>query len=277
MAKQTVNIGGSPNDGTGDPIRDAFNKVNQNFDEVYSSYNPTGTITVGNSSVNSVVSNTGGFITSTNTTVNTSTVANTTVIRIGNTTANATVNSTVISIVGSSTLGTASINTISIAMGNSTVNSSLTQNTLSINASAVIGGAIVNSSAVYLGNSTINWTANSSRLTIREANVSTNTFTIGSGSSGSSVGSSNFANGYTRLPNGLLYQYGFISAVNSTANVTTFSAVGGVAFVNLFSVSASSNTVNTYVAVVAANSTAIVLQGNNGAIATGVYWTAIGK
>lgn len=277
MAKQTVNIGAAPNDGTGDPIRDAFNKVNQNFDEVYSSYSATGAISIGNSSVNSVVSNTGGFITSTNTTVNTSTVANTTVIRIGNTTANATVNSTVISIVGSSTLGTASINTISIAMGNSTVNSSLTQNTLSINASAVIGGAIVNTTAMYLGNSTVNWTANSSRITIREANVSTNTFTIGSGSTGSSVGSSNFANGYTRLPNGLLYQYGFIAAVNSTANVTTFSTVGGVAFVNLFSVSASSNTVNTYVAVVAANSTAIVLQGNNGTIATGVYWTAIGK
>lgn len=277
MAKQTVNIGAAPNDGTGDPIRDAFNKVNQNFDEVYSSYNPTGTITVGNSSANSVVSNTGGFTTSTNTTVNTSTVVNTSIIRIGNSTANSTVNSTVISIVGSSTLGTTTINTISIRMGNSTVNSSLTQNTLSINASADIGGAVVNSTAIYLGNSTVNWSANSSRLTIREANVSTNTFTIGSGSSGSSVGSSNFANGYTRLPNGLLYQYGFIAAVNSTANVTTFSSVGGVAFANIFSASASSNTVNTYVAIVAANATAIVLQGNNGAIATGVYWTAIGR
>ena len=273
MAKQTVFIGGSPNDGTGDPIRDAFNKVNQNFDEVYSSYTATGAISIGNTSVNSVVSNTGGFVTSTNTTVNTSTVANTTVIRIGNTAANATVNSTQISIFGNSSLGNATINTISINLGNSSVNSSLTQNTLSINASAVIGGVLANSTTVYLGNATVNWTANSSRISIREANVTTNTFSLGS----SSVGSSNFANGYTRLPNGLLYQYGFIAAVNSTANVTTFSAVGGVAFTNLFSASASSNTVNTYVAIVGANSTAIILQGNNGTISTGVYWTAIGK
>ena len=36
MAKQTVNIGAAANDGTGDPIRDAFDKLNQNFDEVSS-------------------------------------------------------------------------------------------------------------------------------------------------------------------------------------------------------------------------------------------------
>jgi len=35
MAKQTINIGASVNDGTGDPLRTAFDKVNDNFDEVY--------------------------------------------------------------------------------------------------------------------------------------------------------------------------------------------------------------------------------------------------
>lgn len=35
MAKQTVNIGTVANDGTGDPLRTAFNKLNQNFDELY--------------------------------------------------------------------------------------------------------------------------------------------------------------------------------------------------------------------------------------------------
>ena len=35
MAKQTVNIGTNQDDGTGDVLRDAFNKINQNFDEVY--------------------------------------------------------------------------------------------------------------------------------------------------------------------------------------------------------------------------------------------------
>ena len=36
MAQSFVNLGGQPNDGTGDSIRDAFNKVNNNFIEVYS-------------------------------------------------------------------------------------------------------------------------------------------------------------------------------------------------------------------------------------------------
>jgi hypothetical protein len=35
MAKQTINIGSVANDGTGDPLRTAFDKVNQNFTELY--------------------------------------------------------------------------------------------------------------------------------------------------------------------------------------------------------------------------------------------------
>jgi hypothetical protein len=35
MAKQIINIGTSPNDGTGDPLRTAFQKTNENFDELY--------------------------------------------------------------------------------------------------------------------------------------------------------------------------------------------------------------------------------------------------
>ena len=35
MAKQVINIGTAANDGTGDPLRDAFDKVNDNFTELY--------------------------------------------------------------------------------------------------------------------------------------------------------------------------------------------------------------------------------------------------
>lgn len=35
MSKQTVNIGTVANDGTGDTLRDAFDKLNDNFDETY--------------------------------------------------------------------------------------------------------------------------------------------------------------------------------------------------------------------------------------------------
>lgn len=35
MAKQTINVGTSPNKGDGDPLRTAFTKINNNFNEVY--------------------------------------------------------------------------------------------------------------------------------------------------------------------------------------------------------------------------------------------------
>ena len=35
MAKQTINIGTTANDGTGDPLRTAMIKVNDNFNEIY--------------------------------------------------------------------------------------------------------------------------------------------------------------------------------------------------------------------------------------------------
>ena len=35
MAKQTINLGTSANKGDSDPLRTAFDKVNDNFDELY--------------------------------------------------------------------------------------------------------------------------------------------------------------------------------------------------------------------------------------------------
>lgn len=53
MAQQTINIGTSPNDGLGDPLRTAFAKCNDNFSELYSRFQtsvPTTAIgTVGDS------------------------------------------------------------------------------------------------------------------------------------------------------------------------------------------------------------------------------------
>jgi len=48
MAQETINVGTTANDGTGDGLRDAFVKVNDNFDEVYSNIStkaPKGDIT----------------------------------------------------------------------------------------------------------------------------------------------------------------------------------------------------------------------------------------
>lgn len=35
MAQKQINIGSSPNRGDGDPLRTAFGKINDNFDELY--------------------------------------------------------------------------------------------------------------------------------------------------------------------------------------------------------------------------------------------------
>lgn len=43
MAKQTIDIGSAANDGTGDPLRTAFDKCNNNFDELYDGYSTIGT------------------------------------------------------------------------------------------------------------------------------------------------------------------------------------------------------------------------------------------
>ena len=44
MARQAINIGSSANDGTGDPLRTAFDKINDNFVELYGSDNDIKTL-----------------------------------------------------------------------------------------------------------------------------------------------------------------------------------------------------------------------------------------
>jgi len=44
MARQSINIGSSANDGTGDPLRTAFDKINDNFVELYGSDNDINTL-----------------------------------------------------------------------------------------------------------------------------------------------------------------------------------------------------------------------------------------
>lgn len=66
MSQQIINLGATPNDGTGDPLRTAFTKINSNFTEIYgnvasSSYrftNNTMSTTAGNIEIDSFSGNT---------------------------------------------------------------------------------------------------------------------------------------------------------------------------------------------------------------------------
>ena len=58
MARQTINIGTTANDGTGDPLRTAFDKINDNFAELYGADNNLNTLDA-NLDVNGYVITTG--------------------------------------------------------------------------------------------------------------------------------------------------------------------------------------------------------------------------
>ena len=68
MAKQTINIGTTANDGTGDPLRTAFDKVNDNFTELYN--DDAGDVNSVNAGTGISVDQTTGAVTVTNSSPN---------------------------------------------------------------------------------------------------------------------------------------------------------------------------------------------------------------
>ena len=59
MSQQTINIGSAANDGTGDPLRTAFDKINDNFNEVYDKLGGSGlsNITLTGSTITNTITN----------------------------------------------------------------------------------------------------------------------------------------------------------------------------------------------------------------------------
>lgn len=63
MAKQVIGIGTTPNDGTGDTIRSGGDKINDNFDEIYTLLGTGTALTTGLSATSSVVTLVGPTVT----------------------------------------------------------------------------------------------------------------------------------------------------------------------------------------------------------------------
>lgn len=255
MTRQTINIGTTPNDGTGDPIRDAFDKTNQNFVELYSAPISNTSLTVGNSTVNS-------FLTEVS-------------VKTGNSTVNAVVNTSVL-VISNSTLfssltrdvltvsNTTIVNSTSLFIGNSTVNAVHSAVQLSLANSTTNFTATVND--ISVGNSTVNTSANSSRVSTGSIVVASNTLTLGT--------SSATANGYTFLPNGLKLNFGSVEA-NSTVGQAVFSNEFSTA---VYSVTIGGNSVahaTMVPAVTSQNTTSAEIRTTN-ASPTTVYYMAIG-
>lgn len=148
-----------------------------------------------------------------------------------------------------------SINTPLTVSGGVTSNGTLltTSGTVTTNGSLIVNGSITGVST-FAAN-TINGA---------NANISSNTLNLGT----SSIAGS----GYTRLPNGLLYQWGSASVNNTTPSITyptSFSTVYSI-------VATSSVTTATYQAAVTSVATtwATIRTANTNSIT--VYWMAIG-
>ncbi len=257
MTQQLINIGSVPNDGTGDPLRTAMNKVNQNFTDLYTTPLVSGNVSVGNSTVNIF--------------------ANSTTVVIGNTTVNATSNSSTYKIANSTgTLTeTATSLTVSanatgfVSVGNSTVNTYVNSTMVSTgNSSAYTelsstSGVFSNStgrvtvspyqitvaanasSKVLVGNTTVNAYVNSSSIVLidTQSNVSVNTNTIYIGNTQSAT-----------VVNSIAVTANTINALS----VVSIGAPSGYNFATIATLEVNGNA-NTYVEMVSQNANT----GNN--------------
>lgn len=254
MSQQTILVGASPNDGTGDPIRDAFIKVNDNFSELYQSPVANTNLTVGNSTVNSFLTETS--VKTGNSTVNA--VVNTSAVTISNSTLFSSLTQDVLTVAN-----TTVVNSTALFIGNSTVNAVHSAAQLSLANSTTNFTATRNT--ISVGNSTVNTSANSSRVTTGSAVLTSNTLTLGTSTAA--------ANGYTFLPNGLKLNWGSLQ-VNSSSGQAVYNNAFATA---VYSVTVSGNTADpTRVPAVISVTTAEAQIRTTNATATTVYYMAIG-
>lgn len=237
MAKQTIGIGTTANDGTGDPLRDAFDKVNDNFDEVYSAFTFAS---------------------------NNATVANN--VLIGNSTVNTVANSTTVSISNSTSQVTATSG--SVLVGNSTVNTVANSSTIVVANST--SSITVSEGTITVGNSTVNTTANSSLVNATSVTVNSNTgLTLGT--------SDTSANGFTYLPNGLIIQYGSVDANTTVGDITFANVFPTGLYSLTVTTNIAGAYDSTYQSIVIASNTSTANVRTANVTAKSVSYTAIGK
>lgn len=164
-----------------------------------------------------------------------------------------------------------SVNGMNVVVGNSTVNATVNSTILQISNSTStsnvtplglsVGNTVVNSSFFTIGNSTVNTFCNGSHLDI----TSNTGLLLGTFSA--------TANGYTYLPNGLIMQWGAVSA-NSTVGNATFPIAFPTA---CLSVTANRQVIgaNGFCAVVGTNTTVAQIRSANTVAAT-CFYMAIG-
>lgn len=163
MSQQNINVGSAPNDGTGDTLRVAFTKAQNNFSEFYAAFIPAtagaannvtlaNNLFIGNSTVNATANSTILFYG--NSTVNT--FMNSTTLGVGTL---FTANSTMVNAISYIINGVVSLNSTAFTFGNSL--SSYFQNSSSVGVGNSTVNTFSNSTHFFSGNSTVNAYGNS--------------------------------------------------------------------------------------------------------------------
>ena len=166
-------------------------------------------------------------------------------------------------------LGNTVVNTTAIAANSANISGVLTSGNTSIIGFANISSTLASGNVTVTGFANISSTLASGNLTVTgSANITSNTLNI--------VSRSLTSNGYTYLTNGLIFQWGEVTANSSSAGDITFP----IPFTtSLYSITATClSTVNstTYnVNLLAANTTTANVRSAN-ATSRSVYWQAIG-
>lgn len=293
MAQQNINIGSAANDGTGDALRTAMTKIQNNFSEFYSTFAPvpaTNNVIVANNITvtanviaNNLYANTklqigsqSGFNFGSLAVIEIDSSQNTyiqAVIQNSNSGIQASGDLVVTADTGNDSFGYVDLGINSSTYANTTygITGPLDAYLYSANSQLVIGTASVKDVVIHaggtLGNNRI-LTVNTSGVTVNSAanlTVLSNTFVLGT--------NTNSANGYTYLPNGFKLNWGWVSANSTAGNVTFTSAYT----TNVYVVTATSNsTVATYQAAVIGTNNMVGQIRTGNVTSTNVFWQAIG-
>lgn len=170
----------------------------------------------------------------------------------------------------SSTNGIVVTSGANVGIGNNSPNAKLqVTGTANVSGNVIFGGTLASGNATITGFANISSTLACGNVTITGiANVSSNTFNLGS--------SSLTSNGYTYLPNGLIFQWGEVTANSSSAGDITFpipftTSLYSITTTCLATVNSSTYNIN----LLAANTTTANVRSGN-ATSRSVYWQAIG-
>jgi len=253
----------------------------------------TGNVGIGNTAPNATLAVTGAANISGNVVVGTTLsiygssvigqfLANSIQYSVGNSTVNTFSNSTHFFAGNSTSYGLGNSTVEALVTANSTANISvatLTSSTYQVGNATVYGfgnstvegiyNTTTNTSVVMTGSSIVVGNTTAGIVNTYTANITSNTFTLGSGGTASAQA----ANGWTYLPNGMKANYGWVSANSSVANVS-FSSPFATACFHVWLTPVSSAATGPYL-MQPANTTVAPIRTTSATAANVAYW-AIG-